>query len=93
MHHQAIKELGDRLQATAISEDGLIEGLEMINHPFAIGCQWHPEELTADPHQKQLFIDFIEVSLTRKIRKGAFYVGAQSFFSNVSTDAMEAQVS
>lgn len=44
-HHQAIDQLGKGLVANAISEDGLIEGIEDPNHPFCIGVQWHPEYL------------------------------------------------
>ena len=42
-HHQAIKELADGLEAMAISEDGLVESIEIKNQKFAIAVQWHPE--------------------------------------------------
>lgn len=45
LHHQAICELGHRLRAVAHSSDGLIEGVEVPSHEFAIGVQCHPEEL------------------------------------------------
>jgi len=44
-HHQAIDRLGDGLTATAWSDDGLIEAVE-LDKPgcgFALGVQWHPE--------------------------------------------------
>lgn len=43
VHHQAVKEVGLGLAVTATSEDGIVEGIEYANHPFAIGLQWHPE--------------------------------------------------
>ena len=44
-HHQGIDQLGKRLVANAISEDGLVEGIEDPDHPFCLGVQWHPEYL------------------------------------------------
>jgi putative glutamine amidotransferase len=46
-HHQAIDQLGDGLTATAWSEDGVIEAVELApgpgHHPFTLAVQWHPE--------------------------------------------------
>ena len=42
-HHQAIDRLGAGLTACAWSDDGLIEGVELEDHPFAVAVQWHPE--------------------------------------------------
>ncbi|MDH4017653.1 MAG: gamma-glutamyl-gamma-aminobutyrate hydrolase family protein, partial [Actinomycetota bacterium] len=44
IHHQAVAELGGDLEATARSEDGLIEGFEAPGG-FVVGVQWHPEKL------------------------------------------------
>jgi gamma-glutamyl-gamma-aminobutyrate hydrolase PuuD len=27
----------------AVARDGLVEAISLIEHPFAIGVQWHPE--------------------------------------------------
>ena len=43
-HHQAVKDLGKGLIATAWSDDGVIEGIELPNGPYFLGVQWHPEE-------------------------------------------------
>jgi gamma-glutamyl-gamma-aminobutyrate hydrolase PuuD len=43
-HHQAVKDLGNRLIATAWSPDKIIEGIEIPDADYFIGVQWHPEE-------------------------------------------------
>ncbi len=43
LHHQAIESLGAGLVATAWSDDGLIEAVELDGHPYTVGVQWHPE--------------------------------------------------
>jgi putative glutamine amidotransferase len=44
-HHQAIKDLGRGLIASAHAADGIVEALESPRHGFVIGVQWHPELL------------------------------------------------
>ena len=43
-HHQAVDRLGDGLIVSAQSEDGIVEGLELPGHRFAVAVQWHPED-------------------------------------------------
>ena len=42
-HHQAIKVPGEGLIVNALSNDGVIEGIEDPTKSFCIGVQWHPE--------------------------------------------------
>jgi putative glutamine amidotransferase len=43
-HHQAIETVGDGLRVAGVSPDGIIEAIELENHPFGIAVQWHPEQ-------------------------------------------------
>ncbi|KAB2833556.1 MAG: gamma-glutamyl-gamma-aminobutyrate hydrolase family protein [Candidatus Brocadia sp.] len=54
-HHQAIDKLGNGLIATAHTEDGIVEAIELEGYPFFVGVQWHPERMTADPCHASLF--------------------------------------
>ena len=63
LHHQSVKELAPGLIATGHSPDGIIEAVEAPDHPFAIGVQWHPEELTGSDHRaRRLFDALVEAS-------------------------------
>jgi putative glutamine amidotransferase len=55
MHHQGIKDLGVGLTLSAMSPDGLVEGIELMFHPFFLGVQWHPECLPNSPADQALF--------------------------------------
>ena len=47
-HHQAIQTLGEGLRVVANSGDGIIEGVELVGHPFGLAVQWHPEHTPED---------------------------------------------
>ena len=42
-HHQGIKTLAPPLRATAVSEDGLLEGFDLPDYAYLWAVQWHPE--------------------------------------------------
>lgn len=44
-HHQAIKDLGKGLIVNAVSQDGIVEGVESGNGQI-LALQWHPERIT-----------------------------------------------
>ena len=55
IHHQAINKLGQDLEITAKSPDGVIEGIEVTNGWDAVGVQWHPENMLEDKISIKLF--------------------------------------
>ena len=59
LHHQGIQKLAPALRAMAYAPDGIIESVELPNHPFGIGVQWHPECLPNREEQRALFRAFI----------------------------------
>ncbi|MEO8423808.1 MAG: gamma-glutamyl-gamma-aminobutyrate hydrolase family protein [Actinomycetota bacterium] len=73
-HHQSVDRVGDRLAATAWSDDGLVEAIELqVDDPYAdtwmLGVQWHPEDTAAaDPAQQAIFDGFALVSKWRGSR-------------------------
>lgn len=63
LHHQGIRRLADGLRATAFASDGLVEGVEVIDLPYAVGVQWHPENLIHNaPHMLGLFRGLVEAA-------------------------------
>jgi putative glutamine amidotransferase len=53
--HQALRDLGDGLVATAHTSDGIIEATEAPDRHFVLSVQWHPENMTDDPAMRRLF--------------------------------------
>ena len=43
-HHQAIDRLAEGLVVTGRAPDGTVEAVELADHPFVVGVQWHPEQ-------------------------------------------------
>jgi putative glutamine amidotransferase len=56
-HHQALKDVASELVVTARAADQIIEAVEAPGHPFAIGVQWHPEEMSQDDTLAQRLFD------------------------------------
>lgn len=53
-HHQAIRRPAPGLKVVGQAPDGTAEAVEMADHPWLIGVQWHPELAAAEEpvHQK-----------------------------------------
>jgi putative glutamine amidotransferase len=60
LHHQGIKDLAPQWKPAAYSPDGLIEAIEIPDHPFGLAVQWHPEELQDRADMRALFKAFVD---------------------------------
>jgi putative glutamine amidotransferase len=59
-HHQRVKKLGDRLRVVARAKDGTVEAVVVDSPGWAVGVQWHPEDLAADsPEALAVLEEFI----------------------------------
>ena len=60
LHHQAVRDVAPGFVAAAEAPDGVVEAIENPALPFAVGVQWHPEELyRADDSAANLFRAFV----------------------------------
>ncbi len=61
-HHQAIKKVGNDLQPTAWTKDGIIESIEdKRKDRFILGVQWHPElNWKEDVLSRNIFQKFVK---------------------------------
>jgi putative glutamine amidotransferase len=62
LHHQGLKDIAPSLRVTGVAPDGLVEAVELPDHPFGIAVQWHPEWLTDQESTRILFIKFVEAA-------------------------------
>jgi putative glutamine amidotransferase len=61
-HHQGLKDIGPSLRVAGHSPDGLVEAIELPDHPFGLAVQWHPEWLTDQQPTINLFRRFVEAA-------------------------------
>ena len=62
-HHEAVDAVADGFAVSAKSfDDGIVEAIELPGDRFAVGVQWHPEELTALEDARKLFQAFVEAA-------------------------------
>lgn len=62
LHHQGVKKVPESLEPVAHAPDGLVEAIELPDHPFGIAVQWHPEWLTDQLPTRRLFTAFVEAA-------------------------------
>jgi putative glutamine amidotransferase len=61
-HHQGLKDVAPGLRVAGHAPDGLIEAVELPDHPFGLAVQWHPEWLTDQQPTRNLFRKFVEAA-------------------------------
>lgn len=59
-HHQGLKNIAPSLRVAGRAPDGLVEAVELPDHPFGLAVQWHPEWLTALEPTRRLFRRFVQ---------------------------------
>jgi putative glutamine amidotransferase len=66
-HHQALEQIGEGLQASAWSLDGLVEAVEDLREGrWALGVQWHPEiDWERDSLSNSIFSSFLQAATLR----------------------------
>lgn len=60
-HHQAVIQPGTGLRVVAYAPDGINEATELVDHPFCISVQWHPEAMAKTSEtMRSLFEAFVQ---------------------------------
>ena len=62
LHHQGLRDVAPELRITGYAPDGLVEAVELPDHPFGLAVQWHPEWLTDQQPTRNLFKAFVEAA-------------------------------
>lgn len=62
LHHQGLKDVPPYLHPVAWSTDELVEAVELENHPFGLGVQWHPEWLVENPGNMGIFHGLVQAA-------------------------------
>lgn len=71
-HHQAVGKAAPGFAVSAVTCDGVIEGIESSHHDFVIGVQFHPETMWQNnPPITNLFAAFADAAKAYKQQKEA----------------------
>jgi putative glutamine amidotransferase len=62
LHHQGLKDVPSFIRVAGHAPDGLVEAIELPDHPFGLAVQWHPEWLTDQESTRHLFKKFVEAA-------------------------------
>ena len=62
LHHQGLKDIAPSIRVSGHAPDGLVEAIELPDHPFGLAVQWHPEWLTDQEGTRNLFRKFVQAS-------------------------------
>lgn len=67
-HHQANRSVQDPIFISGKANDGIVEAIESKSHTFALGLQWHPENMFTenDIASKRIYNGFIEACTKQK---------------------------
>ena len=68
-HHQSVGTVAPQFVVSAVSSDGVIEGIERPGAAFCVGVQWHPENFWRTGEFAGLFDAFVAAARARKDRE------------------------
>jgi len=68
-HHQYVRNVAPQFVVSAVSSDGIIEGIERPASSFCVGVQWHPENFWRTGEFAGLFEAFVAAARARKERE------------------------
>ena len=69
LHTQAVSKLGRGLKAAARDLGGMVQAVERVEDPFALGVQWHPEHLIYARRQRAIFGALVRAGRARRESK------------------------
>jgi putative glutamine amidotransferase len=64
LHHQGLRDIPASVRIAGHAPDGLVEAIELPDHPFGLAVQWHPEWLTDQGLTRSLFARFVAAAET-----------------------------
>jgi putative glutamine amidotransferase len=70
LHSQAVERLGADLAVAARDGGGMVQAIERVSDPFALGVQWHPEHLFYARRQRALFAALVEAARAHAQHRG-----------------------
>lgn len=72
------------MRCSGVSPDGtLIEVIELPEHPWFLGCQFHPELKSRPMRAHPLFVSFIGAALKRRDERGRLGVSDEAMTERV----------
>jgi putative glutamine amidotransferase len=66
LHSQAVDRPGDGLRVAARDRGGMVQAIERVEEPFALGVQWHPEHLFYARRQMGIFRALVAAARARR---------------------------
>lgn len=59
-HHQGLNKIATLLKTVAVSDDGVVEGIELkdSSENYILGVQWHPEMMAVNNEEQQILIEY-----------------------------------
>ncbi len=70
LHHQGLHQVPEQLLVSArCALDGLVEAIELRDHPFFLGVQWHPEEMTSSPRMQRIIEAFLSACKRKDVEQ------------------------